>query len=226
MSSIDSISGSSSELSRLQQLLARQRGTTGSVTALGAGAANDSRRADFEAKFNEAAVAAGLDTEEVAGVQDEIQAAIAAATKKSDGTTDQREVIRGAIDGVLQKHGVDLEKFRSAMQSSMGGAGGPPPGGPPPGVARGAEFEAQFTDAAVAAGLDAGKADELQNQIKSLVQETLQNSAGTTDPRQAVQSAIDGLLEEYGVDLDQFKSQLQSSMSGLQGAIPLIDEQA
>jgi hypothetical protein len=226
MSSIDSISGSSSGLSLLQQLLARQRGETTGTSAVSGTSTGDSRRAEFETKFNEAAVAAGLDSSAVEGLQDEIKSAISAALKTSDSTTDRQQVIEEAIDGVLEKHGVDLEKFQSEMQSTMGTAGSPPPGGPPPGGARGAEFESKFNDAAIAAGLDADKADELQEKIKTTIEETLQNSDGSTDPRQAVQSAIDSLLEQYGVDLNEFKSQMQPSNSSTSGAIPLFDEQA
>ena len=227
MSSIDSISGSSSGLSLLQQLLARQSETASSTTSLlGSGSTNKSSSNDFETNILNAAVAAGLSTDEVDTVQDEIKAAIAAAKKDSGSSADQGAAVRNAIDGVLQKHGVDLEKFRSEMQSSMGGpggAGGPPPGGPPPG---GAGLESKFNDAAVASGLDASKTDELQSKIKSMIEETLQNSDGTTDSRQTIQSAIDSLLKDYGVDLTKFKNQMQSSATGMSGAIPLLDEQA
>jgi hypothetical protein len=230
MSSIERISGSSSGLSLLQQLLARQQATASSTTSLlGSGSTTKSNSDDFETKLLNAAVAAGLSTDEVDSVQSEIEDAIAAAKQNSGSSTDQGATVRSAIDGVLQKHGVNLEKFRTEMQSSMGGpggAGGPPPGGPPPGGPRGAGFESKFNDAAVSAGLDASKTDELQSKIQSLIGQTLQTSDGTTDPRQTIQSAIDSLLKDYGVDLTKFKSQMQSSSNGMSGAIPLLDEQA
>jgi len=229
MSSVASLTGSSSELSLLQQLLARQNGTTGSTSStssLGTQSRQDMRRARFEADFIDAAVAAGLNSADVDKVEDEIKAAVTAVQQKSDGTTDQREATKNAIDGVLQKHGVDLKKFQSELQSSMGGAGGPPPGGPPPGGPGGADLESRFNDAAVAAGLDAGKTDELQSKIKSAIGQALENSDGSTDPRQTIQDAIDSLLKEYGVDLTKFKSLMQSTTNRMSGAIPLVDEKA
>ena len=187
---------------------------------------DDSRRAEFEAKFNEAALAAGLDPEAAAGLQDEIKAAIAAAKQKSDTTADPRQVIQNAIDGVLQKHGVDLKQFKSQMQAGMRGPGGSPPNSGPPDESRKAEFEAKFMDAALAAGLDSESADGLQKEIQSAISDVLNTSFDSTDPRQAIQDAIDALLKEHGVDLEKFKSQLQALTGGSQGTVPLVDEQA
>jgi hypothetical protein len=224
MSSIDALNGTSSNLP-LSQLLARQ--ATGAVRQFQKGADQD-----FEARFNAAALAAGLDPQAVGGLQEEIQSALDAATQNSDSTTDRRQVVQNAIDGVLQKHGVDLAKFKSQMQSmggpgGPGGAGGPPPGGGPPGGAQGADFQAKFKDAAVSAGLDAGDADSLQDEINAAIDQVLKNSDEETDPRQAIQDAIDKLLADHGVDLDAFKSELQSSLGGTSSqTIPLIDTQA
>lgn len=193
---------------------------------------SDSRRAEFEAKFNSAALAAGLDSEAAAGLQDEIKAAIAAAKETSDTSSDPRQGIQNAIDGVLQKHGVDLEQFKSQMQAGMGGPGGaggpsgPPPGGGAPDESRKAEFESKLTDAALASGLDSESADELQEEIQSAISDVLSDSSESTDPRQAIQDAINTLLEKHGVDLDEFKSQLQALTGESQSAIPLVDEQA
>jgi glycine cleavage system regulatory protein len=187
---------------------------------------NDSRRAEFEAKFTEAALAAGLDPKAADGLQDEIKAAIAAATQKSDSATDRRQVIQNAIDGVLQKHGVDLEKFKSQMQAGMGGPGSPPPNSGPPGDSRRSDFEAKFKEAALAAGLDPKAADGLQDEIESAISETLKNTTGAADPREAIQDAVDDWLKEHGVDLEKFKSQLQSAMGGTPGMVSLVDVQA
>ncbi len=202
MSSIDSMSGLSA---------------TG---VLQAGRGNDSRRAEFEAKFKEAALAAGLDQNAAAGLQDEIDAAVAAATQKSDGTSDRRQVMQNAIDSVLQKHGVDLEKFHSLMRPPAGHAGGPPPG-----ASGKADFEAKFTQAALAAGLDSQSADGLQDEIKSTIDQALTNADTQTDVRQTIQDAVDSVLKKHGVDLTTFKSQLQLLTGAPQGTVSLVDEQ-
>jgi hypothetical protein len=226
MSSIENVSGVSADLLQLRQLLARQSGSSSDVSQTGTARGNDARRADFDAKFKAAALAAGLDPTAADSLQDEIDAAVSAVAQTSDSSADQRETIKGAIDAVLQKHGVDLEKFKSEMESGMRGAGGPPPNGPPPSGARQADFEAKFTQAAVAAGLDPTEADGLQDEIKSAIDEVLKNADSSSDPRQSIQAAIDKLLKEHGVDLTTFKSQLQSLTGDSQGRMPLVDEQA
>jgi hypothetical protein len=225
MSTIGSVN-TGLELSQLVQRLARQGATANSSFPIGAGGANDSRRAEFDAKFKEAALAAGLDPKAADGLQDEIKAAITAATQKADSATDRRQVVQSAIDGALQKHGVDLEKFRNQMRSVMGGAGGPPPQGEPPSDSRRADFEATFTQAALAAGLDSKSANGLQDEIKSTIDQVLANADSQTDPRLTIQDAVDSLLEKHGVDLAKFKSQLQALTGTSQGTVPLVDEQA
>jgi hypothetical protein len=222
MSSVESMSGAGVEIPQWFRRLAGQRGGTDASFEIGTGPPHDSRRAEFGAKFQEAALAAGLDPAAANGLQDEIKAAITEALKTSDATTDRRQVIQDAVDGVLEKHGVNLEKFKSQLPSAPGGTGAPPPGPPPSRDARRAEFQTRFAEAAIAAGLDPTKADGLQDEIEAAISEVLQGSDGTTDPRQAIQDAVDNLLKEHGVDLAMFRSQLQSALGGAR----LVDEQA
>jgi plasmid stabilization system protein ParE len=186
----------------------------------------ESRQADFEARFLDAALAAGLDPNAANSLQDEIRAAIAAA-QKSDDNSDRRQTIQNAIDGVLENHGVDLTKFKSQMQPPAGGVGGAPPqGGPPPGGSRQADFQSQFIEAAVAAGLDEEEADELQDEIRSAIDALLANSDSTTNLRQSIRDTIDARLEEHGVDLSAFKTQLELLTGSALEVAPLVDEQA
>ncbi len=206
--------------------------TVGTGSLWQAGQSGDSRRAEFEARFKQAALAAGLDSTAADGLQDEIKAAVNAARQSAGSTTDRRQAMQQAIDGVLQKHGVDLDKFHELMQppsggpSGPGGAGGPPPGGPPDagGSSRQADFQAKFTQAALASGLDSSEADSLQSEIEAAISSLLNSSSEQSDLREAIQAAVDSLLEKYGVDLDEFKSQLQSLASG--NTLPLVDELA
>ncbi len=226
MTSIDSVNGSGTGLTLLQQLLELQRTDTDNTSSGRVGRGGDSKRLGFDAKLGEAAVAAGLDADSLSDVRDEIESAIAAAKETAGDASDPGQAIREAIDGVLEKHGVDLEKFRSELQAGMGAGGTPPAGPPPTGGPRGAQSESAFDEAAIAAGLDSDYLDELHEKINSIIDEAMSNSDDETDARQSIQSAIDSLLEEYGVNLDEFKSQMQSGMSGTQGSLPLLDEQA
>ncbi len=227
MSTIGGLNSSS----ELAQLL--NRSVRSSTTTSGAGGTEKSGRGGFDAKFKEAALASGLKAEDVDALQADIQSAVAAAKESSGETTDDREAVKTAIDGVLQKYGVDLDEFQSQMQPPQGGpggpggAGGPPPGGGPQGGGGKAEFQAQFLQAAEAAGLDASSADELQEEIDSTISNLLSNSSSdSSDTQTSIQNAIDSLLEKYGVDLDEFKSQMQQFTGEMQSTFPLVDEQA
>lgn len=205
------------------------------------GREQDARRAEFEAKFTQAALAAGLDPSAAGALQDEIRTAIAAALKNADGITDRRQITQSAIDGVLESHGVDLEKFRAQMQppaggpggaggpsgpGGPGGAGGPPPQGPPPNQAQEGDLEETVTQAALAAGLDSESADELQDELESMLDEILANASRMSNPKRAIQDAIQSLLQSHGVDVNEFQSQFQRLTGGTQGTLSLVDEQA
>jgi division protein CdvB (Snf7/Vps24/ESCRT-III family) len=75
-----------------------------------------------------------------------------------------------------------------------------------------AEFESQFKDALVAAGLDSSRLDELKSDVQSAVSAALSQSDGTADPRQTVGDAIKQVLQSYGVDTDKLKTQMKSAM--------------
>ena len=133
MSSIASVGGSGSGIAQMLQRLAQQRGGATGASPFGGSPPNDSQRAEMESKFKDAALAAGLDPKAADGLQDEIKSSISDALKNTDGTNDPRQAVQDAIDSTLKKNGVDLEKFKSQMQSSMGGMSGMgPPGGMPP----------------------------------------------------------------------------------------------
>ncbi len=210
----------------------------GTAALFQVGREQDARRAEFEARFTQAAVAAGLDPSATGSLQDEIRTAVAAALKNADGTSDRRQVTQSAIDGVLESHGVDLEKFRAQMQppaggaggpggpGGPGGAGGPPPQGPPPDQAQESDLEETVTQAALAAGLDEDSADELQGELESMLDEILANASQMSNPKRAIQDAIQSLLQSYGVDVNEFQSQFQRLTGGTQGTVRLVDEQA
>jgi len=55
-----------------------------------------------------------------------------------------------------------------------------------------------------AQGIDGTSLSDLRSKIESAVTTAKQNSDGSTDDRESVRSAIDGVLKEAGVDLDKF----------------------
>lgn len=84
-----------------------------------------------------------------------------------------------------------------------------------------AEFKAQFESKAKAAGVDVEKLGSLKDQIQSAVTSALDSSGGTSDPRDTIQSAINGVLKENGIDPDELKSKLEKAgLTPPQGGFP------
>ena len=233
MSSLSGVgSTSASDITQwLKQLAQKKTDDTQSSSTGTSG--STSERSAVNAQFLQAALAAGLDTNSVNGLQDEIDSAISSATQSAGSGTDRRQTIMDAVDGVLQKHGVDLDKFKSAMQppSGAGGAGGPPPGGA--GGPRGAGgpsgsggFQTALLDAAVSAGLSTDDETTVQSDIESAISTATDNATGSSDQRSTIQSAIDSVLKKHGVDLDKFHTALQSELSSADGSFQFVDTQA
>ncbi len=74
------------------------------------------------------AKAAGLDSETVTSLQDQLGSGISAALEDTDGSADPRELIGGAILSTLEEYGLDGEAFLSELKASMP-TGGPSLGG-------------------------------------------------------------------------------------------------
>ncbi len=100
--------------------------------------------AELKAQFESAAQQAGIDTEKLSGLSDQIGEAISGALEGFDGTGDPREAVETAVNGVLKDNGIDPEKLKEQLKSvgeklgyGQGGSGGPGgfagfggPGGP------------------------------------------------------------------------------------------------
>lgn len=78
-----------------------------------------------------------------------------------------------------------------------------------------AEVKAQFESAAQRAGIDTAQFSELRGQIDSAIQGAVKGLDGSTDPQAAIESAINGVLEENGIDAQDFKSKLESVFTEL-----------
>ncbi len=147
MSTIGSLNTDTSMTSLLQNLAQRQQGVSRT------GGPSEAQKAAFDAKFEEAAEAAGVDSDKISGLRDQIQSAITSTLEEaqsSGDTSSLKDNIKTAVENVLKENGIDPEDLESRLQtamkntmSAMGGSsgmgemGGPPPmdggmGGPPP----------------------------------------------------------------------------------------------
>ena len=77
------------------------------------------------------------------------------------------------------------------------------PSGPPPGA------QEQFTSVAESFGLSSSEASSLFGQIDSIMQEGIESGASRED----VESSIASLLEENGIDADEFKAKMDEAFA-------------
>lgn len=75
------------------------------------------------------------------------------------------------------------------------------PSGPPP------EFQQQFTSIAESFGLDSTEASSLMSDIDSVMQDAFQSGASRED----VESSIASVLEEHGIDAEEFKAKMDAA---------------
>lgn len=113
MSAISNV-GSGSLPTLLQQL--QQGGGPGSFN-----------RADFQkqrqADFASALQSAGVDPSKIGDIQQQVDAAVQGVRQNGAPPTgtDQRSAFKAAVDGVLEKNGVDVAKFESALKAQHAG---------------------------------------------------------------------------------------------------------
>lgn len=86
--------------------------------------------------------------------------------------------------------------------------GRPPDGG---GGGPGQLMANKLTSFAEAAGLDADTTFTLQRDIKAAMGTAMANSPGEPPARTTVESALSGVLNDYGLDADAFFSELEAS---------------
>ncbi|MBN1344743.1 MAG: hypothetical protein JXQ73_18770 [Phycisphaerae bacterium] len=114
-----------------------------------------------------------------------------------------------------------LRQMNAQGQGVSGANQGPPP--PPRDGNKPSEvLGEQFDLFAEEAGLDSEAAAEIKDQLLTALDEAVQSADGT-DPREAAQEAIRSVLEENGLDGNEFLSQFESAMGpppgrgGMQG---------
>lgn len=105
--------------------------------------------------------------------------------------------------------------------SGMSGMG-PPAGmkGMQPSAEMRQRFEAKFKSAAEDAGIDISKFSDLKSQIETRVGDALKNADGSTDLQSAIDQAVNGVLEDNGIDPEQFKSQMEQVFRSMGAPAP------
>ena len=88
---------------------------------------------------NMALQAMGVDSSKAASITKQIEAAMQAAAKNSDGSSDPRAAAQRAVSDILTKNGIDPQQFKTQIQAAMKKLGGkgrpaakPAGGGQPP----------------------------------------------------------------------------------------------
>ncbi len=127
MSIIGSVGGSGLDLTQMLQRLTGESESSQGQAVRGSppegapppGGPPDGGGGMISDKVGEFAKSAGLDSETVAALQEELDTAINEALEEADESTDVREVIDGAIQATLDEYGLDGEAFLSEMKASM-----------------------------------------------------------------------------------------------------------
>jgi hypothetical protein len=92
-----------------------------------------------------------------------------------------------------------IEQIRQRLKASGGRTPEPP-----------AEFKAEFESAAQQAGIDTEKLSGLSDKIGEAISGALDGLNGNSDPREAIESAVNGVLKDNGIDPEKLKEQLKS----------------
>jgi hypothetical protein len=201
-------------IQRLQQLTRNQSTATGQVASTTSSPSGESRRAELESFFENALVAAGLDSSKVDEVKTAISSAVSSALSTSDGTTDPRQVVGQAVAQTLQEYGVDTDALKEQMKSQMGSMRPP---GPPPGAQGNGDkagFDSKLTDALTAAGVDSSELDQINEEITSTIASLTGDSNEKQDP-ESVKSAVHTILDKYGIDTDAFDKEMESGKGSM-----------
>lgn len=111
------------------------------------------------------------------------------------------------MNGVSGAGSAQQSLMMQLLQQQQGGLSGGGFQGPPP------EIQAQFQSAAESLGIDGSQLASLRGEIETAVQDAMKSFDGSGSPKEAISSAINGVLEENGIDAEEFKAQMQDIMS-------------
>jgi anti-sigma regulatory factor (Ser/Thr protein kinase) len=189
---IESVNSGSSQLALLQQLLKQQASESQSGST--------STSNPFRDQIASVLGQMGLDSSKISDLMTKIDSAVQTAMQNSSNSTDPRSAVASAINTVLENNGLDTTKFQTLMAQARPDSQKP----------AGNPLDAQFKAVAEALGLTSSQASDLKTQMDEAVQTALQNADGNSNPREAVESAIAGVLNDNGIDVEDFKTQMKA----------------
>lgn len=102
--------------------------------------------------------------------------------------------------------GSSLTSQSTSLQSMLAPRGRPPE----PTAEMKAQFEAKFESAAEELGIDSASFKELRSKIDEAVRSARSTASEGTDVRSVIDEAVNSVLEENGIDPDEFKAQMGS----------------
>ena len=197
MSSIDSISAFGMQPGLFSTATRETEGSKPPAPPDGApppGATEDgaNKSAAMMERIESLASEAGLDSETIAALQEELQTTIASVLENANQDAesgDPRQAVHSAVESVLEKYGISAENLmpKGQVQDPMM-----------------AQVESLAAKAGLKSDTTATLLEELRSAISAAVEEA-DHEAGSADPRQAVHTIVQSILEKYGIDADQLK---------------------
>jgi len=191
--------------------------TVPQVTDAASAAKKNTPKGGIYTQIGSALKSLGYSADQIAAIQSKVQGAIAGAGTAVLGGADRATTFRGAVDGALLQSGVDLDKYRKALDPdtvpvSNGGTTDRTdsadvscnPVQPP--AHRPTAFEKNVDKALTSLGQSQDQIANIQKQIKNALDEAGRAVAGGADRATAFRNAIDGVLKKNGVDVDKFRA--------------------
>ncbi len=117
-------------------------------------------------------------------------------------TSAMLERLSGMSRGARGSGGVGFEAMRQQLE------------------AKGVDTSAMQEKFASAAGIDSGQLGDLRADLQSTLESTRASLDGSSDPRAMIESALRGVFEEHGVDVEGLKAQMQSTLHSAGGFNP------
>lgn len=159
----------------------------------------------FQDAFTSALEAVGVDESKVAEILKQVREKVAELSSSGNGSAPQ-DILKTAINSVLDQNGVDKTAFQQAFDSALplppqptGGAAGPI--GPRPN--KRPDFGTALEDVGVAQDDISKILEDIQGAIQSVRKSA---SGGRTD----IRSIVNNVLQQNGVDTSKFEEVLRS----------------
>ncbi len=158
----------------------------------------------------------GYSADQIASIQSKIRDAIAGAGTAVVGGADRATTFRAAVDGALIQSGVDLDKYRKALDPDFVPVNGSGTSdrtdtaevsqGVPAPSRRPNAFAKNVDRALTSLGLTRDQIDSIQKQIGAALDEAGRAVAGGANRVSAFRNAVDGVLKKNGIEPAKFRA--------------------